>query len=527
MDGPDAVTGRPVPTKGGEGRTGVPPFASYMLKLTGITKRFGTNVANDHIELDVRPGEIHALLGENGAGKSTLMNILYGLYTPDEGAIMWKGQEVRIANPGHAISLGIGMVHQHFMLIPVFSVAENIVLGREPGGVQMNMKKAVADVRALSQRYGLQVDPLAKVERISVGQQQRVEILKALYRGAELLILDEPTAVLTPQEIAELGEIMRNLVAQGRTIIIITHKLKEILQFADRVTVIRRGKSVATVDAKATTEAELAALMVGRQVNLRVEKQEAKPGRPVLEVESLSAIGTNGVAQLRDVSFQVRAGEIVGIAGVDGNGQSELVECLTGLQRARGGKVRLNGKEITHLSPGRIRAAGVGHVPEDRQKRGLVLDFSVAENAALGSQRKHSSWGVLNVRSMTQLAEQIIKAFDVRPPRPEYQARSLSGGNQQKVIVGREIMRDPDLMVAVQPTRGLDVGAIEFIHKRLVEQRDAGKAVLLVSLELDEVLSLSDRVLVMYKGQIVAEVPGREATEEGLGLLMAGGGTRG
>jgi general nucleoside transport system ATP-binding protein len=518
----------PTGGKGDEGRDTVfrPSFVN-MLRLTGITKRFGTNVANDHIDLDVRPGEIHALLGENGAGKSTLMNILYGLYTPDEGTIAWKGKPVRIENPGHAISLGIGMVHQHFMLIPVFSVAENIVLGREPGGLAMDMKRAVADVREISERYGLQVDPLAKVESISVGQQQRVEILKALYRGAELLILDEPTAVLTPQEIAELGQIMRNLVAQGRTIIIITHKLKEILHFADRVTVIRRGKSIATLEARGRSEAELAALMVGREVTLRVEKQERVPGSTVLEVESLSATSQQGVPKLREASFQVRAGEIVGIAGVDGNGQTELVECLTGLRRPGSGHIRLNGKEIAHLSPGQIREAGVGHIPEDRQKRGLVLDFSVAENTALGSQRKYATWGLLNYRAMTEYAQKIIEAFDIRPPRPEYQGRSLSGGNQQKVIVGREIQHDPILMVAVQPTRGLDVGAIEFIHKRLVAERDAGKAVLLVSLELDEILALSDRVLVMYKGQLVAEIAGNRATEGELGLLMAGGGSRG
>jgi simple sugar transport system ATP-binding protein len=497
-----------------------------MLKLTGITKRFGTLVANDHIDLEVREGEIHALLGENGAGKSTLMNILYGLYSPDEGSIEWKGRQVRIENPGHAISLGIGMVHQHFMLVPVFTVAENIVLGREPGGAALDMKKAIADVRELSQRYGLHVDPTAKIEQISVGQQQRVEILKALYRGAELLILDEPTAVLTPQEVAELGQIMRNLVAQGKTIIIITHKLKEILQFADRVTVIRRGKKITTVDAKGQTENELAALMVGRAVTLRVEKGEARPKQPVLQVQQLSAKNDQGVQVLEGVSFDVRAGEIVGIAGVDGNGQSELIQCLTGLRHATQGKVLVNGREITNHSPGAIRESGVGHVPEDRQKRGLVLDFSVAENAVLGQQRKFSSWGMLNYRLMTDLAQKIIQVFDVRPPEPAWRAGSLSGGNQQKVIVGREITRDPDVMIAVQPTRGLDVGAIEFIHKRLVEERDNGKAVVLVSLELDEVMSLSDRILVMYKGQVVAEVPGSQATEEGLGILMAGGGTQ-
>jgi general nucleoside transport system ATP-binding protein len=504
-----------------------PPFVHIMiLKLTGMTKRFGSLIANDRIDLDVQQGEIHALLGENGAGKSTLMNVLYGLYTPDEGTIEWKGKPVKISDPGHAIRLGIGMVHQHFMLVPVFTVAENIVLGQEPGGPVLDMKKAIADVEEISKRYGLHVDPRAKVEEISVGQQQRVEILKALYRGAELLILDEPTAVLTPQEVNELGQIMRNLVAQGRTIIIITHKLKEVLHFADRVSVIRRGKKIGdTVSTQGRTEAELAAMMVGRDVVLRVEKTEAKPRQPILQVQGLTVKATSGIEAVRDVSLQVHAGEIVGIAGVDGNGQSELIEAITGLRRAASGKVLVNGQEITRKAPGEIRDMGVGHIPEDRQKRGLVLDFSVTENMVLGAQRKFATWGMLNYKLMGDLARKVIEAFDVRPPQEEYLARSLSGGNQQKVIVGREITREPDVLVAVQPTRGLDVGAIEFIHRRLVAERDAGKAVLLVSLELDEIMSLADRILVMYKGQVLAEVAGDAATEEGLGLLMAGGGT--
>ncbi|MFZ5827393.1 MAG: ABC transporter ATP-binding protein [Bacillota bacterium] len=496
-----------------------------LLKLTGITKRFGSLVANDRIDLEVRQGEIHALLGENGAGKSTLMNILYGLYTPDEGTIEWKGKPVKIAGPRHAIDLGIGMVHQHFMLVPVFTVAENIVLGQEPGkGGLLDAKEANARVREISQRFGLEVDPEDKIESISVGLQQRVEILKALYRGAELLILDEPTAVLTPQEVVELGKILKSLVAQGRTIIIITHKLKEVLHMADRVTVIRRGRKVATVDAQGKTEAELANLMVGREVELKVERKPAAPKQPVLEIAHLSAKNDRGLLALKDVSFTVRAGEIVGIAGVDGNGQSELIACVTGLRRPAGGVVKVNGQNVTAATPKQVRDAGVGHIPEDRHRRGLVLDFSISENVALGEHRKFAHWGILNYQKMRELAEKVVKAFDVRPPEPDYQARALSGGNQQKVIVGREIMRDPDLMLAVQPTRGLDVGAIEFIHRRLVAERDAGKAVLLVSLELDEVLNLADRILVMYKGQVVAEVTGEEATEENLGLLMAGGG---
>jgi len=497
-----------------------------LLRLEGITKRFGSLVANDHIDLEIEKGEIHALLGENGAGKSTLMNILYGLYTPDEGRIFWKGNEVKIRNPRHAIDLGIGMVHQHFMLVPVFTVAENITLGKEVAKHHiLDMQEARRQVRELSNRFGLEVDPDDKIESISVGLQQRVEILKALYRGAELLILDEPTAVLTPQEVEELGKIMKRLVAEGHTIIIITHKLKEVLHLADRVTVIRRGKKITTLPAAGQSEDDLARLMVGREVTLKVDKQPAQPGDVVLEVEHLHAKNDRGVPAVRDVSFKVRAGEIVGIAGVDGNGQSELVGCLTGLRRPTAGRVRVNGQDVTGQSPRRIRDAGVGHIPEDRQRRGLVLNFTVAENAALGNHNAFARWGVLSYQRMVEAAKKIIGEFDVRPPRHDYLARSLSGGNQQKVIVGREILRNPKLMIAVQPTRGLDVGAIEFIHRNLVAERDAGRAVLLVSLELDEIMNLADRILVMYKGQVVAEVAAHEATEENLGLLMMGGGT--
>jgi len=497
-----------------------------LLRLEGITKRFGSLVANDHIDLEVREGEIHALLGENGAGKTTLMNILYGLYTPDEGRIFWKDQEVKIRNPRQAIDLGIGMVHQHFMLVPVFTVAENITLGKEVARRNhlLDMKEARRQVLELSQRFGLEVNPDDRIESISVGQQQRVEILKALYRGAELLILDEPTAVLTPQEVEELGKVMKRLVADGHTIIIITHKLKEVLHLADRVTVLRRGKKIATLDAAGQSEEELARLMVGREVVLRVDKKPAEPKEVVLQVEHLHAKNDRGVPAVQDVSFQVRAGEIVGIAGVDGNGQSELIACLTGLRKPTAGRVVVNGQDVTGQSPRRIREAGVGHIPEDRQKRGLVLNFTVAENAALGNHRAFARRGVLSYQKMVDEAKRVISEFDVRPPRYDYLARSLSGGNQQKVIVGREIRRNPKLLIAVQPTRGLDVGAIEFIHRNLVAERDAGRAVLLVSLELDEIMNLADRILVMYKGQVVAEVPGHEATEEKLGLLMMGGG---
>ncbi|MFO7173157.1 MAG: ABC transporter ATP-binding protein [Bacillota bacterium] len=506
-----------------------------ILEMRGITKRFGPVVANDGIDLEVREGEIHALLGENGAGKTTLMNILYGLYQPDAGEIRYKGQPVTITDPNRAIALGIGMVHQHFMLIPPFTVAENIVLGHEPGSrTRLDRAGAVEKVRALSQEFGLKVDPTARVENISVGMQQRVEILKALYRGAELLILDEPTAVLTPQEVQELIGIMRRLVQQGRTIIFITHKLKEVLRIADRVTVIRQGRNVATLDISGRgapgpvsppTEAELAALMVGRAVSLQVEKGPAKPGEPVLEVEGLECLGPRGLPALKGVSLTLRAGEILGIAGVDGNGQTELVECLTGLRRPTAGRIRLRGQDITRLPVRKRFELGLAHIPEDRQKRGLVLDFTVAENAILGRHYRspYCRLGAMAWQQVTAHAQRLIRDFDIRPPLPGTRAGALSGGNQQKLIVAREIDKEPVVLIAAQPTRGVDVGAIEAIHRRLVAERDRGRAVLLVSLELDEILALSDRIAVMYEGRIVAEMPAEEATEETLGLLMAGG----
>lgn len=497
-----------------------------ILEMRGITKIFPGVVANDNINLQIRQGEIHALLGENGAGKSTLMNILYGLYEPEKGEILFKGAPIRLRSPADAISRGIGMVHQHFMLVPPFTVAENIMLGAEATrGLSLDRRAVVRKVQDLSAKYGLRVDPTAKVEEISVGQQQRVEILKALYRGAELLILDEPTAVLTPQEITELISVMRALVDQGKTIIFITHKLKEVLRIADRVTVIRRGKTIETRETAGATPDELAALMVGRNVSLQVAKTPSNPREDLLKVEQLSARSNRGLPALREASLTVRAGEIVGICGVDGNGQTELVETITGLRKATGGRVMLNQAEITRWTVSQRTEAGLAHVPEDRQQRGLVLDFTVAENSVLGRHRRspYSRSGWLALDAIAKTAQRLIGEFDIRPPLPDVAARGLSGGNQQKIIVARELDRKPKVLVASQPTRGLDVGAIESIHKRIVEHRDQGGGVLLVSLELDEILSLSDRILVIYEGQIVAEVRPEETSEEELGLLMAGG----
>ncbi|HEX5468822.1 MAG TPA: ABC transporter ATP-binding protein [Gaiellaceae bacterium] len=496
-----------------------------LLELKGITKRFPGVVANDGVDFDLRKGEVHALLGENGAGKSTLMNILYGLYHPDEGEFRLNGKPLRIHSPREAIDAGIGMVHQHFMLIPVMTVAENIVLAAEPTkGPFLDERSAERRVRELSERFGLAVRPDARVESISVGMQQRVEILKALYRGAEILILDEPTAVLTPQEAGELFEIITSLKAEGKSIIFISHKLNEVLEIADRITVLRRGKTIDTVPREGATEQGLARLMVGRDVILTVEKKPGEPGEPLLEVEDLRVDDERGLEAVRGVSFQVRAGEIVGIAGVDGNGQSELIDSITGLRRAKGGQIVVGGQDLTRASSRDSLDAGVGHIPEDRQRRGLVLDFSLAENIALHDYRKEpdSRYGWLFPRRLVARARELLKEFDVRGGGPETPAASLSGGNQQKVIVAREVSRDPSVLVAAQPTRGLDVGAIEFVHRRLVEERDEGRAILLVSFELDEILSLSDRILVIYEGQIVAEyAPG--VSEEEIGFAMVGG----
>jgi general nucleoside transport system ATP-binding protein len=497
-----------------------------VLELRGITKRFPGIVADDNIDFDLRDGEVHALLGENGAGKSTLMNIVYGLYHPDEGEIRVNGEPVRIHSPKDAIGRGIGMVHQHFMLIPVMTVAENIVLGQEPtkAGDLLDYAAARKRVADLSRQFGFAISPDAKVEKIGVGQQQRVEILKALYREADILILDEPTAVLTPQEATELFEILRTLTREGMSIIFISHKLNEVLGIADRITVLRRGKKVDTVPRAGATEEGLARMMVGREVLLRVEKTPATPGEPLLTIEDLHALSELGLGAVNGVSFDVRRGEIVGLAGVDGNGQSELVEALSGLRKVEAGSVRLEGRDVTGASAHTVLNHGLGHIPEDRQRRGLVLNFSLAENLALHDydSAPNSRFGWLYPRRLVQRARGILRQFDVRGGGPQTLASALSGGNQQKVVVGREIARDPRVLLAAQPTRGLDVGAIEFVHRRLIEARDAGAAVLLVSLELDEILSLSDRILVIYEGKIVGEYA-PDVSEETLGLAMTGG----
>ncbi|MDP4108369.1 MAG: ABC transporter ATP-binding protein, partial [Bacillota bacterium] len=475
--------------------------------------------------LQVKKGEIHALLGENGAGKSTLMNVLFGLYQPEQGEIRVKGKPVKITNPNIANDLGIGMVHQHFMLVDVFTVTENIILGKETTkGGRIDLKQAEKEVREISERYGLSVDPKAKIADISVGMQQRVEILKTLYRGAEILIFDEPTAVLTPQEIKELIQIMRTLIKEGKSIILITHKLKEILEVCDRCTVIRKGKGIGTVNVSETNQNELASLMVGREVVFKTEKKPAEPQQEVLNIKDLVVKDSRGVTAVNGLDLQVRAGEIVGIAGIDGNGQSELIEAITGLRKSESGSVKVNGKELLNLAPRKISESGVGHIPQDRHKHGLVLNYPIGENMVLQTyyKRPFSKRGILNFTEIYNKARKLITEFDVRTPSEYTLARALSGGNQQKAIIGREVDRDPDLLIAAQPTRGLDVGAIEFIHKRLIEQRDHGKAVLLVSFELDEIMNVSDRIAVIYEGKIVAVVDPKETTEQELGLLMAG-----
>lgn len=497
-----------------------------VIEMRDVTKVFPGVIANDHINLAVYEGEVLGLLGENGAGKSVLMSILYGLYQPTEGEIFVRGEKVDITEPKVAIELGIGMVHQHFMLVPPFTVAENIVLGSEPrtGRGTLDMAKAAEDIKALSEKYNLEVDPYAKIEDISVGMAQRVEILKTMYRGAKVLILDEPTAVLTPQEIKGLFKIMRNLTESGVPVIFISHKLKELMEICDRVTVIRRGKMIGDIAIEDASPLILASMMVGRDVVLEVDKEPGQPKEEVLDVSDIHANDQNGLPMLNGVSFKVHAGEIVGIAGVAGNGQSELIEVITGLHKAKSGTVELNGDAIMNHSAKDIIHRGIATIPEDRHHRGLILDFSIADNGVLGSHDEppFARWITRVFSAIKSYADKFIQEFDVRTPNQDVLVKNLSGGNQQKVIIAREIGREPDLLIAAQPTRGVDVGAIEFIHKRIIGQRDAGKAVLVISNELDEVMGLSDRILVMFHGEIVGEIPAEEATEDELGLYMAG-----
>ncbi|HZJ46475.1 MAG TPA: ABC transporter ATP-binding protein [Pyrinomonadaceae bacterium] len=501
-----------------------------MLQLREITKSFGEVVANDKVNIVVKEGTIHAIVGENGAGKSTAMRIAYGFYTPDSGEIIVDGQPRNIRSPHDAIALGIGMVHQHFMLVEPMTVAENIILGAEPGSAfAMDLKSAATQIRQLSEEFKLAVNPNAIVEHLSVGQQQRVELLKALYRHARLLILDEPTAVLTPLEVEEFFVILRRMREQGKTVIIITHKLSEVLAISDEVTVMRDGKVVGEVQTKDTNAADLARMMVGREVLLRVDKPDARPGAPELVVEKLSVTTPDGTKRVNDVSFNVRSGEIVGIAGVEGNGQTELIEALAGLASGQlSGKMLFEGKDLGLLGARSRRELGIAHIPEDRHRRGLLLDFNLAENSILGVHYRppitSAPGGVfLDEHAIDQRCNEIIKKFDVRPPNSLLFARSLSGGNQQKLIIGREFRVDPKLLLVSQPTRGVDIGAIEFIHRKLVELRDAGCAILLVSAELEEVTSLSDRLLIIHEGRIVGEVDPKVASVEEIGLLMTRG----
>lgn len=500
---------------------------SYCIEMINITKEFPGIIANDNITLQVKKGEIHALLGENGAGKSTLMSVLFGLYQPEKGIIKKDGQEVKIKNPNDANDLGIGMVHQHFKLVEDFTVLENIVLGMETTkhGV-LKMDDARKKVMELSERYNLSIDPDSKIEDITVGMQQRVEILKMLYRDNEVLIFDEPTAVLTAAEIDELLNIMKNLIGEGKSIIFITHKLNEIKRAADRCTVLRKGKYIGTVDVAETSKEELSRMMVGRDVSFEVEKSPANPGNVILEVKNLSVKSkTSQKSLLNNVSFKVRAGEILSIAGIEGNGQSELVYAITGLMKSNGGEIILNGKNIENESIRNRTLTGMGHIPEDRHKHGLVLDYTLAENMILQTYFKEpfQKNGFLQNNEIEKYSDRLIKQFDVRSGQgSDTIARSMSGGNQQKAIIAREIDRDPMLLVAVQPTRGLDVGAIEYIHKQLVNERDEGRAVLMVSLELDEVMNVSDRILVIYEGELVGEFKPEEITVEELGLYMSG-----
>ncbi|MEJ2148344.1 MAG: ABC transporter ATP-binding protein [Chloroflexota bacterium] len=496
-----------------------------ILELRDITKAFPGVLANDHISLTLEEGTVLALLGENGAGKSTLMNILYGLYTPDEGEIYVRGERVDVGGPNDAIAKGIGMVHQHFMLVPVLTVTENVMLGVESlRGIFLDRASAARRIREISESYGLDVDPNALVKSLPVGVQQRVEIIKLLYREADILILDEPTAVLTPQEVEELFKIIQFLLDQGKSLIFITHKLKEVMAIADRITVLRNGRVVGTTTPGETDEKQLAAMMVGRDVLLEVEKGPSHPGKPVLSVEGLDVVDDRGNQTVEGVSFEVHAGEVLGIAGVQGNGQTELVQALTGLRESRAGRVTINGVDVTHASPREILQQGVAHVPEDRQKDGLVLSFPISDNMILNTYYQKPFARSLNLQEDTIMAEaeQRAREFDVRTPSILTPVANLSGGNQQKVIVAREFSRPIHLLIASQPTRGLDVGSIEYIHRRIIEKRDEGTAVLVVSSELDEVMGLADRIAVMFEGRIVDIVPAGQVTKEEVGLLMAG-----
>lgn len=503
----------------------------YIIEMLGITKIFPGIKANDQVNLQVVEGEIHALLGENGAGKSTLMSVLFGLYQPEEGYIKVRGQKVDINSPNVANELGIGMVHQHFKLVHNFTVTENIILGQEPtkSGRRVDIDTAAKKVQELSEHYGLKVDPYAKIEDITVGMQQRVEILKMLYRDAEILIFDEPTAVLTPQEITELMNIMKQLVKEGKSIVLITHKLKEIKEVADRCTVLRRGKYIGTVEVEGTTEKEMAEMMVGRPVNFEVEKQPAQPGEIIAQIKNLNVLDNRKLPAVKDFSLDVKAGEIMCIAGIDGNGQTELIEALYGLRHAESGEVIFHGKNILNDSIRQRVEAGIGHIPEDRHKHGLILDFRLDSNFVLLDYYKedYQNHGLIKFDKVLENSERLIEEFDVRSGKGSAtEVRMMSGGNQQKAIIAREIDRSPELLIAAQPTRGLDVGAIEYIHKRLVEERDNGKAVLLISLELEEVLNVSDKIAVIYEGEIVGIVDAKETNANELGLMMSGS-TRG
>ena len=502
-----------------------------VIEMRDIVKRFGNFTANDGINLTVHKGEIHAILGENGAGKSTLMNQLYGLLKPSSGQILVNGRQIEMNTPRDAIDAGIGMVHQHFMLVQPFTVTENIVLGTEPRkGLALDMETARKNVVEFSERYGLAIDPDARIEDISVSMQQRVEILKALYRGADILILDEPTSSLTPQEIEELIAIMRNLTRDGKSIILITHKLREIKESADFCTIIRQGKYMGTVDVETVDESQLASLMVGRNVTFKVDKPEQEPGNVVLDVKDLHCNDYRDIEVVKGLNLQVRRGEIVGIAGIDGNGQTELVEVITGLRRGSSGQVLVNGEDVFNKAPSFGFSKGVSSIPADRQKHGLILDFTIEDNLILQnySREPYSRHSIFKRENISAHATRSITDFDIRPQNSEKRAAgTLSGGNQQKVIIAREVQNDKDLLIAVNPTRGLDVGAIEYVHKYIVDQRNKGKAVLLVSFELDEIMSLSDTIDVIFDGQIVSSIPGKDANENELGLMMAGGGKNG